>query len=246
MRNLHLVCLLALALGACCATRITIAADPPQHKSGFAPLAPGERERMLDEAKARRARAQVVRREAEDEFRRSEAQCYDKIMVSSCIGEAKQERLRKTLEARQLEVSADRLEREVKLRENAQREAQHADESPQREAAAAEAAARNSEEAQAREAGQAKRDAQRERELQQAPARAASEAANRRKAADDAAHRQSAEAKRASKRAASAARQRAEIDRKAAEHAKRRAEAQAAAAAKAAASKPAESAPAPR
>ena len=160
-------------------------------------------------------------------------------MVSGCISDAKKERLRKTLEARQLDVGADRLQREVKLRENAQREAQGVENSPEREAAAAEAAARNSEEAQTRAAEQAKREAERERELQEAPARAAAEAANRRKAADDAAQRRSAEAKRASKRAESAARQRAEIDRKAAEHAKRRAEAQAAAAAKAAEANPA-------
>lgn len=239
MKTLHKASLLALALAASFATGIAIADDPPQSASGFAPLAPGERERLLDDAKARRARAQALRSEAEEEFRRTEAACYDRIMVSGCISDAKKERLRKTLEARQLDVGADRLQREVKLRENAQREAQGVEDSPEREAAAAEAAARDSEEAQARAAEQAKREAERERELQEAPVRAAAEAANRRKAADDAAQRRSAEAKRASKRAESAARQRAEIDRKAAEHAKRRAEAQAAAAAKAAEANPA-------
>jgi len=232
MRTLHAAGLLALA--ALSAIGIAIAADPPPNASALAPLASGERERLLEDAKARHERARALRSEAADVFRRSEAACYDKIMVSSCIEDAKQERLRKTLEARHLDVSADRLRREVKLRENAQREAQSADASQEREAAVAEAAARSSEEAQARAAEQARRDAERERDLQEAPARAAAEAASRRKAADDAAQRQSAEAERASKRAASAARDRAEIDRRAAEHAKRRAEAQAAAKAPAA------------
>ncbi|MBK7662514.1 MAG: hypothetical protein IPJ21_03000 [Sterolibacteriaceae bacterium] len=226
--------LTALALAAVFATSIVIAADPPPKVSTFAPLAPGERERLLEDARARNARAQALRSEADDEFRRREAACYDKVMVSGCIGDAKQERLRKTLEARQLDVSADRLQREVRLRENAQREAQSADKLPENEAAA-----RSSEEAQMRATEQAERDAERERDLQEAPARAAAEAAKRRKSAEDAARRQSAEAERASKRAASAAEQRTEIDRKAAAHAKRRAEAEAAAAATAGGGSPA-------
>lgn len=234
MKTLHAASLLALAVAALLPATSAIAAEPPDHAAGFAPLAPGERERLLDEAKSQRARAQALRSEAESEFRRSEAACYDKIMVSGCLGEARQERLRKTLEARRLDVAAERMQREVKLRDNAQREAQGSEKSPAREAAAAEEAARNSEAAQARAAENAKRDAERERELQAAPVRAAAEAADRRKSADDAAKREAAETKRAGKRAASAARQRAEIDRKSAEHARRRAEAQAAAAAKAA------------
>lgn len=233
MKTLHAASLLALAVAAFLPVTSAIA-EPRDHAAGFAPLAPGERERLLDEAKSRRARAQALRGEAESEFRRSEAACYDKIMVSGCLGDARQERLRKTLDARRLDVAAERLQREVKLRDNAQRETQASEKSPAHDAAAAEAAARNSEAAQARAAENAKRDAERERELQEAPARAAAEAADRRKSADDAAKRQDAETKRAAKRAASAARQRAEIDRKAAEHARRRAEAQAAAAAKAA------------
>lgn len=249
MKTLHAACLLALTVAAFQPATPLIAAEPPVHAAGFVPLAPGERERLLDEAKSQRARAQALRGEAESEFRRSEAACYDKIMVSGCLGDARQERLRKTLEARRLDVGAERMQREVKLRENAQREAQGGERSPAREAAAAEEGARNSEAAQARAAENAKRDAkrdaERERELQQAPARAAAEAADRRKSADDAAKRQAAEAKHAGKRAASAARQRAEIDRKAAEHARRRAEAQAAAATKAAETN-AGAAPAPK
>lgn len=214
-----------LALSAVFVTRIAIAADPPAPAAVFAPIAPGERERLLEDANARRARAEALRSEAEEAFRRSEAACYDRIMVSGCISDAKQERLRKRLEARQLDLSADRLQREVRLREKAQGEAQDADTSPEREADA-----HSREDAQARATEQAERDAERERDLQEAPARAAAEAAKRRKSAEDAARRQSAEAKRASKRAAAAAEQRAEIDRKAAAHAKRRAEAESAAA----------------
>lgn len=246
MKTLHSACLLALALAGPLAARHVIAADPPPQAAGFAPLAPGERERMLDDARSRRARAQALRSEADEGFRRSESACYDRIMVSGCISDAKTERMRKTVEARQLDVAADRIEREVKLREKAQREEHGAQVAPGREAEAEQAAARNREESEARDAERLRRDAERERDLQEAPARAAAESARRRKNADEAAQRRSAEARRARERADSAARRRAEIDRKAADHAQRRAQAQAEAAAKAAAENPAGATSAPR
>lgn len=239
MKILHTVCLLALVLAVPLTSRVSIAADPPQHASGFAPLAPGERERMLEDAKTKRARAQALRTDAEEGFRRDEAACYDKIMVSNCVSDARKERTRKTVEARQLDVGADRMEREVKLRENAQRETQNAEKAPDREAASAEAAARSREDAEKRTAEQGKREAEHERNLQEAPARAAAESERREKDAAQAEHRRTGEAKRAAGRAESARKQRADLDRKAAEHAKRRAEAEAAAAAKAAGATPA-------
>lgn len=236
MRVLYPVLALALAVFA---ARIAFAADAPDHAGGFEPLAHGERERMLEQAQAQRLRAQGLRRESEETFRLSEAACYDRFMVSDCIADAKKARLGKSLEARKLDLDADRLERAVRLRESAKRETQREQSLPGREAADEAAARRNAELEQARATERAERDARREREQQGAPARAASEEAKRKKSADEAARRQAGEAKRAGERAAAAARQRADIDRRAALHAERRAKAEAAAAAKAASGMPA-------
>lgn len=199
----------------------------PQTGAGFTPFAAGEREQLLERADMLAKRADAMRQEAEATFKQTEAGCYERVLVSSCVSDAKTARTDAIITARKLDAESRRIQREVKLREkaieDAKRSADATKKAAEDEARAAEQ--RTLSESRSKEAAQ--HEAEHQKKLEEGPARAAAEA-QRRKQYESEKSKQRAETEAAAaQRAAEAAERRAEIDRRAAEHARKKAEAEA-------------------
>jgi hypothetical protein len=176
-----------------------------------------ERQQGLDQVQSIRQRADELRREAELRFAESNAGCYSKFLVASCLSDAKQVRIKSMQEARRMDLQAGDIERELKRRLRADDERRRA----QREAEKREQAARG----RAQRAAELQRGAARQAErTRQAEQNGAGELQQRHQRDAEKAKARAARVSEAHDRAEAARRQRAEIDRKIAEHAKRQAE----------------------
>lgn len=181
-----------------------------------------ERQQVDAQVQAMRQRADDLRREAEARFAESNAACYSKFLVASCLHDAKQAHIKSWQEARRIDLQAGDLERDLKRRLRADEEYQRA----QREAEKREQAVRGREQRAAELQRGAARQAERKQQAEQHSAR---EQQQRRQRDAEKAKARAARVSEAHDRAEAARRQRAEIDRKIAEHAKRQAERKAAA-----------------
>lgn len=181
-----------------------------------------ERQQLAARVQAIRQRADELRRAAESRFAETNAACYSKFLVASCLHDAKQVRIKSIQEARRMDLEAGAIERDLNRRLRADDEYRRA----QREAEKREQAARGREERATELQRGAARQAEHTRRAEQDGAR---ELQQRRQRDAEKAQARAARVSEAHDRAEAARRQRAEIDRKIAEHAKRQAERKAAA-----------------
>jgi hypothetical protein len=100
-----------------------------------APIAPEERKELLDRAKALRTEAAKQKSAAGKKQKEADTACWKEILVSACLQDARREYLDGMAAARAKEVEAKRLEREVRIRDRATRQAKQAEEAPQKQAA---------------------------------------------------------------------------------------------------------------
>jgi hypothetical protein len=157
----------------------------------------------LEQAEAQRQRADAMRKEAKQRHTEEEAACYQKILVNSCLDEAKERYSNTIIEARQLDTPAREFQRASRRSEVTAEKNQRADERSAHEAEQQEQAGRY----RAEEASKA---AEREQKRQDKERKAEE---NRKKSAKKQAKRQLREEKRAKKQAE-------QIEKKAREHAK--------------------------
>lgn len=104
---------------------------------------PDSRDAKLERARQLHEQATAIRDAADRRHAETDAACRQKFFVNSCLEDARQARLDETLKARELDKQARELEREVKRRDVAEREAQRARDAPERAAAAAARAEKN-------------------------------------------------------------------------------------------------------
>lgn len=154
----------------------------------------------LEEAHALRARADVLKSEAERRYEADKAVCYQKILVNDCLDAARETYTKLVVEARAVDKAGRDGEREVHRRELEAKEATRAAEAPQR-------AADQQAQAGRYRAAEADKAAERQRKLAD-KAKQAEE--GRRKTAADEARRQEKQAKRAREDAERAAKKAAE------------------------------------
>ena len=162
----------------------------------------------LEEAAAQRRQAEQLRTEAEERFAREQPACYKKILVNSCIEDAKKQRTQSMIAARKLEAPARDFEREARRAEVEGKAAQRDAELPKRDAEQAE-------QGEAYRAEEAVRAAEREKKLADKEEQAAK---GRQKAAEEQAKRKAKLEKR-EKMLAEKAAKRAKEEAKAAEKA---------------------------
>lgn len=105
----------------------------------------GDDEKQALEARARglRDQASAIRSQADADLATAEKECWNKFLVSACQDEARRRQRQEVDKARQLEHDAREIERDVRVRTVATREARRIEEEPKRRAAAAERAERN-------------------------------------------------------------------------------------------------------
>ena len=155
----------------------------------------------LEEARAQRASAEVLKSEAQQHYAAEQDACYKKFLVNDCLDAAKTVYTGSMLKVRELDQASREVEREARRREVEAKEATRAAELPQREAEQQAQAERH----RAEEAGKA---AERERKLADKARQA--EEGRRKSAAEQAARREKLEkrakedAERAAKKAAEA------------------------------------------
>jgi hypothetical protein len=160
--------------------------------------------RTLEEADAQRARAESMRKTAEERHIAEQNECYKKFLVNSCLEDAKKRYTQSLIEARNLDIPARDFQRDAKRTELAAKEAKREAETPKREAdQKAQGAQFRSDETARAEARQ-----------QKLADKAAQATKNRQKLAAEEARRQEKAAKRA-KKDAERAEQRAKKDAKA-------------------------------
>lgn len=108
-----------------------------------------------DVAAVLREKAQALRQEAEERFRREEAACWGKFLVSACLDEARTARREAERKARAWEGEAGRIERALREKERLRRLGEKAQEAERRLAESqrrAEAMRRHEEAVRARQA----------------------------------------------------------------------------------------------
>lgn len=163
------------------------------------PLGDAERKERLQRASQLQAEASRLQREADARLKAANAACHQKFLVSSCLEDAKRAHTRESRIATRLDQEGGEIERDIKRRDVAAKQAQRARDMPKHEAdQAAQGEAYRAEEARRAEARAAKL----EKKEQQA-------AAGRKKhAADQAKHQKKLEAQ-AKKEAKAAEKRRA-------------------------------------
>lgn len=78
---------------------------------------------LRQEAKGLRSQAKQVRKEAKQTFESSNAACWQKVLVSSCMEDARQEKLKAERDAQQIDLQALAVERRVKAHDRELRQA---------------------------------------------------------------------------------------------------------------------------
>lgn len=151
------------------------------------PLAEAERREKLERAAQLQAEAARLESEADAKLKATNAACYKKFLISSCLEDAKRTHTQEVRVAKRMELEGTELERDVKRRDLAAKDAQRAAEAPQRAAEQ-----------------QAQGEAYRAEEAQRAEERAAKLADKERKAAENRQKLAAEQAKREKKLAAQA------------------------------------------
>lgn len=88
----------------------------------------------LGQAAAQRARAAQLSREADQRYAAEQEACYKKILVNSCLADAKKSHTQAVIESRKLDAPARDFQREAKRADVDAKETQRAADRPQREA----------------------------------------------------------------------------------------------------------------
>lgn len=151
------------------------------------PLAEGERREKLERAAKLQAEASRLEGEADAKLKAANAACYKKFLISDCLEDARRTHTQEMRTAKRMELEGTELERDVKRRDLAAKDAQRAAEAPQRAAEQ-----------------QAQGEAYRAEEAQRAEERAAKVADKERKAAENRQKLAAEQAKREKKLAAQA------------------------------------------
>lgn len=113
---------------------LAAAVAAPLWAQTLAPIDDAEKTRLEAQVKAMKAEAEDIRAGAEQQFIADEKVCWQKVLVTACIDEAKARRVTVIQKARAIEVQANTLQREVNNRVLATREARRAAEAPTRAA----------------------------------------------------------------------------------------------------------------
>ena len=185
----------------------TLRAQTPAPGAGAAPAGP----QTLEQASAQRERAKALRKSAEDRYTVEQDACYRKILVSSCLEDAKNRYTQSVIEARNVDIPAREFQREARRAEVDAKEAKRVADRPHREAEQKE---QGKEFRSTNELRAAEREAKIAAKAQQA-------AEGRRKLAAEQAQRQARQEERARKDAERAARKASEDARAEAEAAAR-------------------------
>ena len=152
-----------------------------------AQTAPAPVPQTIEEADAQRARAEQMRRDAEQRYVDEQQLCYAKFLVNDCLDAAKKKRTAAQIEARELDLPAREFQRAARRAEVDAKEQKRADEAPQR-------AAEQEQQAEEFRATEARRAAEREQKIAD-KARQAEE--GRKKTAEEDARRAQKQAERA-------------------------------------------------
>jgi colicin import membrane protein len=104
-----------------------------------------EKNELLGKAKTMRDEASAIREKANNEYAATEKACWKKFLVSSCQDDARRAQRQDVERARKIEHEARAIERDVKVRDVATREAKRVEEAPRRQAEAAARAEKNRE-----------------------------------------------------------------------------------------------------
>jgi hypothetical protein len=108
-----------------------------------APSSADDKEQLRARAKSLHEQADAQRSEAETTFAAETRACWEKFLVTRCQDEAKTTKQDKLAVARRIEQEAREIDRDLRKREFAEREAKRAAEAPQRAADAAAQAEKN-------------------------------------------------------------------------------------------------------
>ncbi|MRR50311.1 MAG: hypothetical protein EG825_05265 [Rhodocyclaceae bacterium] len=107
------------------------------------PLGDEEKHRLLDQARSLKEQAAAIQDAARNRYKEQEAACWKKFLVSDCLDDAKIAHKEEARKANELERQAREIERDVRKREFAMREARRIEDAPRKEAEALERAAKN-------------------------------------------------------------------------------------------------------
>ncbi len=104
-----------------------------------------EKNELLGKAQALRDQAAAIRSKADAANATAQKECWKKFLVSGCQDDARKAQREEVEKARKLEHEAREIERDVRVREVATREAKRVADAPRREAEAAARAEKNRE-----------------------------------------------------------------------------------------------------
>ncbi len=107
-----------------------------------APFDDETRTQLVDQAKALRDQADVLKRDTEERFTRDDAACYRKFLSNDCRDEVKEKRSQAIVEVRKLESEARAIDRRVRQRDAVVHEAERREAMPRRAQEQAEQALR--------------------------------------------------------------------------------------------------------
>jgi hypothetical protein len=143
----------------------------------------------IEQADAQLQRAEVMREEAQQRYAAEEVACYQKILVSGCLGDAKERHMKAIIEARQLEAPAREFKRAARRAEVEEEKDRQATERPAREAEQQERAERYRAEEAEKAADREQRQLKKERKAEEKRQKLAEERAERKLKADKRAKR---------------------------------------------------------
>lgn len=172
----------------------TACAQAPEATVAAAPMS-------LEEARAQRARADVLKTEAQKRYATEQDACYKKFLVNDCLEKAKASFTESMTKARDLDKVGRDVEREAHRREVEANEARRAVEQPQREAEQQAQAERYRAEEAAKAAERERKLADKAKQAEEGRRKSAAEQAARREKLDK---RAKEDAERAAKKAAEA------------------------------------------
>ncbi len=98
------------------------------------PMPEAEKQQKLERARSLNAEASSMKKEADARQKATNEACYKKFLVSSCLEDAAKVHTQSVREAKRKELEAGELERDVKRREMAVKDAKKAADAPKREA----------------------------------------------------------------------------------------------------------------
>lgn len=94
------------------------------------PLSAAEREEKLGHARTLKAEASEMQKAADAKLKATNEACYKKFLVSSCLSDAGKEHKKSTRDAKRKDLEGSEIERDVKRREVAVKDARRANDAP--------------------------------------------------------------------------------------------------------------------